>query len=92
MAAFAKAHGGDGDFFGAPTGGGTVVAMIAVQKACADGKITRAEVRKNVATTTIPKAKSILGLPFGFTTNGDLKGGKFGIYQIQSNGTYKPIG
>ena len=30
--------------------------------------------------------------PVKFDANGDLKGGKFGIYQIQSNGTYKPIG
>ena len=61
-------------------------------KACADGKITRAEVRKDVARRSIPKAQSYLGLAVAFTKNGDLKGGKFGIYQIQSNGTYKPIG
>jgi len=92
VAAYEKAHGGDGEFFGAPSGVAAGVAMRAVAKACADGKITRAEVRKDVATTTIPKAQSILGLAVAFTKNGDLKGGKFGIYQIQSNGTYKPIG
>jgi branched-chain amino acid transport system substrate-binding protein len=92
VTAFEKAHGGDGEFFGAPSGVAALVAMKAVAKACADGKITRAEVRKDVATTSIPKAQSILGLAVGFTKNGDLKGGKFGIYQIQANGTYKPIG
>ena len=92
VAAFEKAHGGDGEFFGAPSGVAAGVAMRAVAAACADGKITRAEVRKVVARTTIPRAQSILGLPVAFTANGDLKGGKFGIYQIQSNGTYKPIG
>jgi branched-chain amino acid transport system substrate-binding protein len=92
VAAFTKAHGGDGEYFGAPSGVAALVAMKAVQRACADGKITRAEVRSKVATTSIPKVQSYLGLAVGFTKNGDLKGGKFGIYQIQANGTYKPIG
>jgi branched-chain amino acid transport system substrate-binding protein len=89
---FAKAHSGDGEFFGAPSAAAAGVAMLAVQKACADGKITRAEVRKDVAATTIPKTTSILGLTVHFTANGDLKGGSFGVYQIQSNGSYKRIG
>jgi branched-chain amino acid transport system substrate-binding protein len=92
VAAYEKAHSGDGEFFGAPSAVAAGVAMRAVAAACSDGKITRAEVRRKVATTTIPKAQSILGLAVAFTKNGDLKGGKFGIYQIQSNGTYKPIG
>ena len=92
VTAYEKAHGGNGEFFGAPTAAAAGVAMLAVQKACADGKITRAEVRKDVASTTIPKAQSILGLTVHFTANGDLKGGSFGIYQIQSNGSYKRIG
>ena len=89
---YAKAHSGDGEFFGAPTAAAAGVAMLAVQKACADGKITRAEVRKDVATANIPKSTSILGLQVHFTPNGDLKGGSFGVYQIQSNGSYKRIG
>ena len=92
VAAFTKAHGGDGEYFGAPSGVAAGVAMKAIARACADGKITRAEVRKDVAKTTIPKSQSFLGLTVAFTKNGDLKSGKFGIYQIQSNGTYKPIG
>jgi branched-chain amino acid transport system substrate-binding protein len=90
--AYSKAHGGNGEFFGAPTAAAAGVAMLAVQKACADGKITRAEVRKYVASANIPKATSILGLTVHFTPNGDLKGGAFGVYQIQSNGSYKRIG
>jgi len=35
---------------------------------------------------------SILGLPVSFKAGGDLKGGGFGIYQIQSNGSFKRIG
>src|SRR5439155_9342859 len=57
VAAYEKAHGGDGEFFGAPSGVAALVAMKAVSKACADGRITRAEVRKDVATTAIPKAQ-----------------------------------
>jgi branched-chain amino acid transport system substrate-binding protein len=92
VAAYAKAHGGNADYFGAPTAAAAGVAMLAVQKACKDGKITRAEVRRNVASTTITKAKSILGLTVHFTKNGDLRGGAFGVYQIQINGSYKRIG
>jgi ABC-type branched-subunit amino acid transport system substrate-binding protein len=92
VAAFTKAHGGDGEYFGAPSGVAAGVVMRAIKSACADGKITRAEVRRKVATTVMPKDQSYLGLAVSFTKNGDLKGGRFGIYQIQSNGTYKPIG
>ena len=46
--------------------------------------------RKLVAKTKLKT--SILGLPVSFKTSGDLKGGGFGIYQIQSNGTFKRIG
>ena len=88
--AYAKAHKGDGEYFGAPSYVAAQVVVGAVTKACADGKATRAEVRKNIAKTKL--SSSILGLPVSFQASGDLKGGKFGIYQIQKNGTYKPIG
>jgi branched-chain amino acid transport system substrate-binding protein len=88
--AYAKAHKGDGEYFGAPSYVATQVVVGAVTKACADGTATRAEVRKLVAKTKLKS--SILGLPVSFKTSGDLKGGGFGIYQIQSNGTFKRIG
>jgi branched-chain amino acid transport system substrate-binding protein len=87
---YAKAHGGDGQYFGAPSYVAAQVVVGAVTRACADGKATRAEVRKQIAKTKLKS--SILGLPVAFQASGDLKGGKFGIYQIQKNGTYKPIG
>ncbi len=90
--AYAKAHKGNGDFFGAPSSVAAGVMMKAIRAACADGKITRAEVRRKVAATTIPKAQSILGFAIRFTRNGDVNPSKFGIYQIQSDGTYKPVG
>jgi branched-chain amino acid transport system substrate-binding protein len=88
--AYAKAHKGDGEYFGAPSYVATQVLVGAVTKACADGKATRAEVRKDVAKTKLKS--SILGLPVSFQASGDLKGGGFGIYQIQSNGSFKPVG
>jgi branched-chain amino acid transport system substrate-binding protein len=87
---YAKAHKGDGEYFGAPSFVATQVVVGAVTKACKDGKATRAEVRKLVAKTKL--TDSILGLPISFKASGDLKGGGFGIYQIQSNGSFKRIG
>ena len=63
------------------------VAMTAIRKACADGKVTRAEVTKNVRTSTTP---SIIGSPAQFDAKGDLKGGEFVIYRITS-GKYSPV-
>jgi branched-chain amino acid transport system substrate-binding protein len=88
--AYAKAHKGDGEYFGAPSYVATQVVVGAITKACKDGKATRAEVRKLVAKTKL--RNSILGLPVSFKAGGDLKGGGFGIYQIQSNGSFKRIG
>jgi len=88
--AYAKAHKGDGEYFGAPSFVAAQVLVGAVTKACADGKATRAEVRKDIAKTKLKS--SILGLLVSFGASGDLKGGNFGIYQIQSNGSFKPVG
>jgi branched-chain amino acid transport system substrate-binding protein len=88
--AYAKAHKGDGEYFGAPSYVAAQVVVGAVTKACANGTATRAEVRKNIAKTKLKS--SILGLPVSFKSTGDLRGGNFGIYQIQSNGSFKPVG
>jgi branched-chain amino acid transport system substrate-binding protein len=80
--AYEKAHGGNGDFFGAPTGVATQIVVSAIDRACKDGKATRAEVRAQIAKTNIPK--SILGFTIKFTKTGELSGGKFGLYK--SNG------
>ena len=64
------------------------VAMSAIKKACADGKVTRAEVTKIVKTSRTP---SIIGAPVMFDAKGDLRGGgQFVIYKI-TNGKYSPI-
>ena len=50
--AYAAAHGGDGEYFGAPTYAATQVVVGAITRACKDGKATRAEVRKQIAKPT----------------------------------------
>ena len=92
VTAFEKAHKGDGEFFGAPSYVAAQVATLAITKACADGKATRAEVRKYVPTIKIGKQASLLGTPVAFQKAGDLRFGGFGIYQIQSDGKFKPVG
>jgi hypothetical protein len=63
----------------------------AVTKACADGKATRAEVRKAIAKTNLKT--SILGFPVRFVKSGEMRApATFGVFQIQSNGSFKRIG
>lgn len=91
VAAFEKAHNGDGEFFGAPSYVAAQVATLAITKACADGKATRAEVRKFIPTVTISQKASLLGTRIVFLKRGDMRYGGFGIYQIQPDGKFKPI-
>jgi len=90
--AYAAAHGGDGEYFGAPTYAATQVLVGAITRACKDGKATRAEVRAQIARTNIPAAQSVLGFKIVYQKNGELRFGGFGIFQIQSDGTYKRVG
>ena len=63
----------------------------AVTRACADGKATRAEVRRQIAKTKLKT--SMLGFPVSFTAERrHANSGQFGIYQIQSDGSFKRIG
>jgi branched-chain amino acid transport system substrate-binding protein len=87
--AYEKAHGGKGDFFGAPTGAATQVVIGAVDRACKDGKATRAEVRAQIAKTNIKN--SILGFTIKYNKLGDLAGGKFGLYKSDGK-TFQYIG
>ena len=81
--AYLKAHHGDGEFFGLPSYVAAQVVVGAVTKACADGKATRAEVRKNIAKTKLKS--SILGFPVSFAKTGEMHTpAGYGIYQIQS--------
>ena len=89
--AYIKAHKGNGEFFGLPSYVAAQVVVGAVTKACADGKATRAEVRKDIAKTKLKN--SILGFPVSFASTGEMHApANFGIFQIQSNGSFSRIG
>jgi branched-chain amino acid transport system substrate-binding protein len=92
IAKFRKSHGGDGEYFGAPTYAATQVMAAAVDKACKNGSASRAEVRKTIRKTFIRASKSLLGVNIRFNANGDLTTlRKFGIYK--SNGKdFVPVG
>jgi branched-chain amino acid transport system substrate-binding protein len=89
VAAYRKAHGGNGDYFGAPTYVATQIIAEAIDRACANGTATRAEVRKEVAKTNIKN--SALGFTVNFNAAGELKAGVFALYK--SNGKeFIPLG
>jgi branched-chain amino acid transport system substrate-binding protein len=86
--AFHKQFPGATSPFGAPN---YVLAQIyanAVTKACKDGKISRAEVRKDFAKVHL--SNTILGGPIRFTAKGDVAGAKFHIFKIE-NGKYVTV-
>ncbi len=88
VASFHKAFPGATSPFGAPN---YVLAQMysnAVTTACKDGKITRAELRKDFAKVSLKS--SILGTPIRFTANGDLAAAKFHIFKIV-NGKYQTV-
>jgi branched-chain amino acid transport system substrate-binding protein len=103
LAAFTKAHNGSPETFGLPTYTAVMVNAKAVQAACkaGHGKTTRAAVRKRLPKIQLSKAVSLLGFPVVFLGKnhgkfqgpGDMGGtAGFGIYQIQTNGSYKRVG
>jgi len=89
---FRNAHGGDAEYFGAPTYAATQVVVNAVDRACRNGTATRAEVRAQIWRTDIAARASVLGLRVRFDANGDIRGGRFGIFRVAQNGAYIPVG
>jgi len=91
VTAYIRAHKGNGEFFGLPSYVAAQVVVGAVTRACADGKATRAEVRKQIAKTNLKT--TILGFPVSFTASGEMRTpANYGVYQIQSDGSFKRIG
>src|SRR5919197_3132282 len=88
--AFRKAHGGDPEYFGAPSYVAAQVVGGAIDRACKDGKASRSEGRAQVKKTNLKK--TVLGLNVSFNSNGDIKGGRFGIWKANSAGTFNPVG
>jgi branched-chain amino acid transport system substrate-binding protein len=91
IAGFKKQHGGDGEYFGAPTYAATQVVATAIDRACKNGTATRAEVRAAIRSTKIPAAQSVIGVALRFNRNGDLSTAKkFGLYKSNGN-VFVPI-
>jgi branched-chain amino acid transport system substrate-binding protein len=92
--------GGKSDLFGLPSYAAADVVARAIDKACANGNATRAEVRGHISRTNIPKKQSILGFAVRFVQRvnpplgpGDMQHpADFGIYRINNNGAYVRIG
>jgi branched-chain amino acid transport system substrate-binding protein len=92
--------GGKSDLFGLPSYAAADVVARAIDKACANGTATRAEVRRFMNRTNIPKKQSILGFAVRFVQRvnaplgpGDMeRPADFGIYRINNNGAYVRVG
>jgi branched-chain amino acid transport system substrate-binding protein len=92
--------GGKSDLFGLPSYQAADVVARAIDKACANGSATRAEVRRFISRTNIPKKQSVLGFAVRFVQRvraplgpGDMeRPADFGIYRISNNGAYARIG
>ena len=76
--------------FGPPIYVATQAAITAIQKACADGNATRAEVQKQLRATLLPK--TVLGGNLQFTARGDVKGAKFYIFKLGAGGKKTLVG
>lgn len=76
--------------FGPPIYVATNAAIVAIQKACADGNATRAEVQKQLKATLLPK--TVLGGNLQFTAKGDVKGAKFYIFKLGAGGKKTLVG
>jgi branched-chain amino acid transport system substrate-binding protein len=88
--AFRKLHGAT-ELFGAPSYVATQVVAGAVDRACANGTASRAEVRAQIRKTKISKKLSLLGLPVAFDAHGDMIKKPFGIYH-SVNGVFVRVG
>jgi branched-chain amino acid transport system substrate-binding protein len=90
IAGYNKKYGTKWSTFGPPAYTAAWVIAAAYKAACADGTATRAELLKQIHGTHLKS--SILGLPISFDKHGQLKGAKFYVSQIQSNGKHKLVG
>jgi branched-chain amino acid transport system substrate-binding protein len=91
---------GSSDLFGLPSYVAVEVAARAVEKACANGQATRAEVRRFINRTNIPRAQSLLGFPIRFQQTvklplgpGDMQTpAAYIVYRINANGQFIKVG
>jgi branched-chain amino acid transport system substrate-binding protein len=88
--AFRKSHGGDPEYFGAPSYVAAQVVGGALDRACKDGKATRAEVRAQVKRTNLKH--TVLGIGVRFNAQGDMQRRPFGIWKATAGGVFVPVG
>jgi branched-chain amino acid transport system substrate-binding protein len=97
ITAYRKGPGkGKTELFGLPSYQAADVVGRAIDKACANGTATRAEVRRFINSTNIPKAEAIVGFRVKFVQRkrgvlgpGDMESpANFGIYRINNRGVY----
>jgi len=90
IASAAKAKYGSFGTFGPPVFAATHVIDEAIASVCKAGQTpTRSNVLAAIKQTNEPT--SILGQPISFDSNGDLNGGKFFLFKINSTGKYQLI-
>ena len=88
-AAFEKKY-GKTISFGAPSWVAVQMIAMGISNACADGKVSRAEVRRDIGKVSIKT--SLLGKPIAFDANGDVVGGVgFTIFQIGGDSSYNVV-
>ena len=73
---------GETNPFGAPAYVAAQVVVEAINRACKDGKVSRVEVRKQIAKTRLKN--TLLGIPLRFTANGDVADAEFRIFKVTS--------
>jgi branched-chain amino acid transport system substrate-binding protein len=96
LRAYKRSHGGKGEEFGLPSYVATDVLARAIDRACRNDQATRAEVRRFINRTVIPRRQSLLGFTVRFMQRrafplgpGDMqRPADFGIYRINSRGQY----
>ena len=97
IAAYRRGPGrGSTELFGLPSYQAAEVVGRAIDRACANGTATRAEVRRFINSTNISKAQSVVGFRVRFVQRrrgvlgpGDMETpANFGIYRINASGAY----
>jgi branched-chain amino acid transport system substrate-binding protein len=88
-AAFEKKY-GKTISFGAPSWVAVQMIAMGISASCADGKTSRAEVRRDIGKVKIKT--SLLGKPIAFDKFGDVVGGVgFTIFRIANDGSYEVV-
>jgi branched-chain amino acid transport system substrate-binding protein len=76
--------------FGAPSFVAVQAIAMGISESCADGRTSRAEVRRDIGRVTMKT--SLLGAPIAFDKFGDVVGGVgFTMFQIGGNGSYNVV-